>query len=62
MSAVWNYVSGSTTENGVTNPQCLIDLAELETCGEIAMEVGESFDTELIKLRQWLEEIAPVTR
>merc|ERR1719318_1883447 len=63
LSAVWSYVAGgASTDSGVSNLQCLVDLAELETGGEMAMEVEEVADTETVLLRQWLENIAPVTR
>ena len=63
LSAVWSYVAGGTsTDSGVSSLQCLVDLAELETGGEMAMEVEEAADTETVLLRQWLENIAPVTR
>ena len=38
-----------------------MDLAELETGGEMTMEVGEEADTETVLLRQWLETLTPVT-
>merc|ERR1719318_1608485 len=63
LSAVWSYVAGgASTDSGVSSLQCLVYLAELETGGEMAMEVEEAADTETVLLRQWLENIAPVTR
>jgi len=59
LSAVWSCVAGGET---VSRQQCLVDLAELETGGQMAMEVGEETDTETVRLRQWLEGTTPVTR
>ena len=63
LSTVWSYVTGGTSSDcGISSLQSLVDLAELETGGEMAMEVGEEADTETVLLRQWLETITPVTR
>jgi len=62
LSALWGYVSGGTSENGSNNSQCLLDLAELETGGEITYEITEMMDSETVALKQWLETIMPVTR
>ena len=59
LSAVWSCVAGG---EAVSRQQCLVDLAELETGGQMAMEVGEETDTETVRLRQWLEGTTPVTR
>jgi len=59
LNTVWSYVNGGS---GASSLQTLVDLAELETGGEMAMEVGEGVDMESVMLRQWLESIAPVTR
>ena len=63
LSALWGYVTGGTSENGSNNSQCLLDLAELETGGEmVTHELTEMMDSETVALKQWLETIMPVTR
>ena len=58
LNTVWSYVTGGS---GVSSLETLVDLAELETGGEMAMEV-DNIDMESVMLRQWLENIAPVRR
>ena len=58
LSKIWSYVTGgSSCDCGISSLQSLVDLAELETGGEVAVEVGEKVDTEALLLRQWLETI-----
>ena len=44
--------------------QSLLDLAELNTSGEVAGALGdaEELDEETVELRQWLQSIEPVKR
>jgi len=58
LNTVWSYVTGGS---GISSLETLVDLAELETGGEMAMEV-DNIDMESVMLRQWLENIAPVRR
>jgi len=59
LNTVWSYMTGGS---GVSSLETLVDLAELETVGEMAMELGDIVDRESVMLRQWLEGIAPVRR
>ena len=59
LNTVWSYMTGGS---GVSSLETLVDLAELETGGEMAMEVGDIVDRESVMLRQWLEGIAPIRR
>ena len=58
------FLLNLTYYQGITDTECvtLVDLSELETGGELAMEVGDIVDRESVMLRQWLEGIAPVRR
>ena len=58
LNTVWSYVTGGS---GISSLETLVDLAELDTGGEMAME-GDNIDMKSVMLRQWLENIAPVRR
>ena len=58
---MWNLFSaclGSSAEPA----QSLLDLAELETEGEMVVDNMEDIEEETVDLVQWLQEIEPVKR
>ena len=58
---MWNLFSaclGSSTEPA----QSLLDLAELETDGEVVHDIIEDMEEETVDLVQWLGEMEPVKR
>ena len=58
---MWNLFSaclGSSTEPA----QSLLDLAELETDGEVVHDIIEDMEEETVDLVQWLHEMEPVKR
>ena len=62
-NSVWNIFSNclSSSDPDMGPVQSLLDLAELETLGEVSDGI-EELDQETVELLQWLEGLQPIKR
>ena len=63
-NSVWSIFSNclSSSDPDIGPVQSLLDLAELETMGEVSDGLEEQLDQETVELLQWLEGLEPIKR